>query len=106
MSPEPWYTVGRVTHSMRDKRVINSLVGVEYDAGCWIGRVVTERVALGTSKANTRVMFQLELLGLSQLALGANPLRVLKQNVPGYRLLRDEGKPLAQPGNTTPYSDE
>lgn len=101
-----WYTVGRVTHSMRDKRVINSLVGVEYDAGCWIGRVVTERVALGASKANTRIMFQLELLGLSQLALGANPLRVLKQNVPGYRLLRDEGKPLAQPGNTTPYSDE
>ncbi len=101
-----WYTVGRMTHSMRDKRVINSLVGVEYDAGCWIGRVVTERVALGSSKANTRVMFQLELLGLSQLALGANPLRVLKQNVPGYRLLRDEGKPLAQPGNTTPYSDE
>ncbi len=101
-----WYTVGRVTHSMRDQRVINSLIGVEYDAGCWIGRVVTERVALGTSKANTRIMFQLELLGLSQLALGANPLRVLKQNVPGYRLLRDEGKPLAQPGNTPPYSDE
>lgn len=101
-----WYTVGRVTHSMRDKRVINSLVGLEYDAGCWIGRVVAERVALGSSQANTRVMFQLELLGLSQLALGANPLRSLKQNVPGYRLLRDEGKPLAAPGNTPTYSDE
>jgi LPS-assembly protein len=96
-----WYTVGRVTHSMRDSRVINSLVGLEYDAGCWIGRVVAERVALGQSKANTRLMFQLELLGLSQLALGANPLRVLQQNVPGYRLLREEGKPLSTPGDTT-----
>jgi LPS-assembly protein len=101
-----WYSVGRMTYSMRDQRIISSLAGLEYDAGCWIGRVVTERVALGTSKANTRVMFQLELLGLSQLALGANPLRVLKQNVPGYRLLRDEGKPLSTPGNTLPYSDE
>ncbi len=101
-----WYSVGRITYSMRDQRVISSLAGLEYDAGCWIGRVVTERVALGTSKANTRVMFQLELLGLSQLALGANPLRALKQNVPGYRLLRDEGKPLSTPGNTLPNSDE
>lgn len=95
-----WYTVGRVTHSMRDSRVINSLFGFEYDAGCWIGRVVAERVALG-QKANTRVMFQLELLGLSQLALGANPLRVLKQSVPGYQLLRDEGKPLDTPSTTS-----
>ncbi|MBH1987277.1 MAG: LPS-assembly protein LptD [Burkholderiales bacterium] len=101
-----WYTVGRVTHSMRDSRVINSLVGLEYDAGCWIGRVVAERVALGQSKANTRLMFQLELLGLSQLALGANPLRVLQQNVPGYRLLREEGQPLNTPGNSTSLNHE
>lgn len=100
-----WYTVGRLTHSMRDKRVINSLVGFEYDAGCWIGRVVAERVALG-QKANTRIMFQLELLGLSQLALGANPLRVLQQNVPGYRLLREEGQPLNVPGTPKSSQDE
>jgi LPS-assembly protein len=101
-----WYSVGRVTHSMRDKRVINSLIGLEYDAGCWIGRVVAERVALGQSKANTRIMFQLELLGLSQLALGANPLRVLQQNVPGYRLLREEGQPLNVPSTPTSSQDE
>ena len=91
---------------MRDKRVINSLIGLEYDAGCWIGRVVAERVALGQSKANTRIMFQLELLGLSQLALGANPLRVLQQNVPGYRLLREEGQPLNVPSTPTSSQDE
>lgn len=101
-----WYTVGRITHSMRDSRIINSLVGLEYDAGCWIGRMVVERVALGQNTANTRVMFQLELLGLSQLALGANPLRVLQQNVPGYQLLREEGKPLAVPGTPTSPNDE
>lgn len=101
-----WYTVGRLTHSMRDKQIINSLMGIEYDAGCWIGRIVAERVTLGQSKANTRIMFQLELLGLSQLALGANPLRVLQQNVPGYRLLREEGHPLNAPGSLTSSKDE
>ena len=33
-------------------------------------------------------MLQLELVGLSRL--GSNPLRVLKDNIPGYRLLREE----------------
>jgi LPS-assembly protein len=33
-------------------------------------------------------MFQLELVGLSRI--GSNPLQVLKDNIPGYRLLREE----------------
>ena len=32
-------------------------------------------------------MLQLELVGLSRL--GSNPLQVLKDNIPGYRLLRE-----------------
>ena len=63
------------------------MLGLEYDAGCWIGRIVAERVSTGLSAATTRVMLQLELVGLSRL--GANPLQVLKDNIPGYQLLRD-----------------
>jgi LPS-assembly protein len=73
---------------MRDSRLTDSLVGVEYDAGCWIGRVVVDRVSTGTSEATTRVMLQLELVGLSRL--GSNPLNALKDNIPGYQLLRGE----------------
>jgi LPS-assembly protein len=36
-------------------------------------------------------MLQLELVGLSRL--GSNPLKVLKDNIPGYRLLRDDDAP-------------
>jgi len=39
-------------------------------------------------EATTRLLLQLELVGLSRL--GSNPLRVLKDNVPGYQLLREE----------------
>lgn len=87
-----WYTVGRVVYDKRDHRFTNTLAGVEYDAGCWIGRFVMERVALGQSEATTRLMFQLELIGLSRLALGSNPLRTLQDNIPGYRLLRDDAQ--------------
>ena len=85
-----WYTVGRVNFSTKDSRVTDSILGLEYDAGCWIGRVVAERLSTGRSEATTRLAVQLELVGLSRLNDGSNPLQVLKDNIPGYRLLRDE----------------
>jgi LPS-assembly protein len=83
-----WYGVGRINYSIRDSRITDSLLGAEYDAGCWIARIVGERVSTGRSEATTRLLLQLELVGLSRL--GSNPLRVLKDNIPGYRLLREE----------------
>jgi LPS-assembly protein len=81
------YGVGRVNYSLRDSRITDSLAGLEYDAGCWIGRVVAERVSTGRAAATTRLLLQLELVGLSRL--GSNPLAVLKDNIPGYTLLRE-----------------
>ena len=92
------YGVGRVNYSMRDSRITDSIFGLEYDAGCWIGRIVAERLSTGRSDATTRLLVQLELVGLSRL--GTNPLQVLKDNVPGYRLLREE-RPEPLPFN--PY---
>ena len=83
-----WYSVGRVNFSLKDSRVTDSVLGLEYDAGCWIARVVAERLSTGLSQATTRLFFQLELVGLSRI--GSNPLKVLKDNIPGYRLLRDD----------------
>jgi len=82
------YSVGRVSYSLKDSRIIDSVLGAEYDAGCWIGRLVAERLSTGRSEATTRLMLQLELVGLSRL--GSNPLQVLKDNIPGYRLLRED----------------
>jgi LPS-assembly protein len=83
-----WYAVGRANFSLKDRRLTDSVLGVEYDAGCWIGRFVAEQLSTGRSEATTRYMIQLELVGLSRL--GSNPLRVLKDNIPGYQLLREE----------------
>ena len=86
------YAVGRLNYSLKDSRATDSTVGIEYDTGCWIGRVVAERLSTGRSEATTRLLLQLELVGLSRL--GANPLQVLKDNIPGYRLLREPGNAL------------
>ncbi len=82
------YGVGRINYSLKDSRITDSLAGVVYDAGCWIGRVVAERVSTGRTEATTRLMLQIELVGLSRL--GSNPLSVLKDNIPGYTLLRED----------------
>jgi LPS-assembly protein len=83
-----FYGVGRLNYSLKDSRITDSIVGFEYDAGCWIGRVVAERLSTGRTEATTRLLIQLELVGLSRL--GSNPLKVLKDNIPGYQLLREE----------------
>lgn len=95
------YGVGRLNYSLRDSRVTDSIVGVEYDAGCWIGRVVAERLSTGRSEATTKLLLQLELVGLSRL--GSNPLKVLKDNVPGYRLLREDRDAGADAASSAAY---
>ncbi|MEX8498041.1 LPS-assembly protein LptD [Leptothrix ochracea] len=83
------YGVGRFDYSMRDERLTGLIGGLEYDAGCWIGRFVVQHQSTLPDTATTRLLFQLELVGLSRL--GQNPLTVLKDNIPGYRLLRESG---------------
>ncbi|MEP7295308.1 MAG: LPS assembly protein LptD [Burkholderiales bacterium] len=92
-----WYGVGRVNYSMLERRTTDAIVGVEYDAGCWIGRIVASRQSTGLSEATTRLLLQLELVGLSRL--GSNPLQSLKDNIPGYKLLR-EGRAAPLPSST------
>ena len=74
---------------MYDKKLVDAIVGFEYDSCCWIGRVVVERMQNSRSDSNTRLLFQIEFVGLSRLSLGADPLRSLQEFVPGYRPLRD-----------------
>jgi LPS-assembly protein len=97
-----WYSVGRVNYSMKDTRVTDSVLGLEYDAGCWVARVVATRLSTGLNEATTRLSFQLELTGLSKLNVGSNPLQVLKDNIPGYRLLREEAPAAAPPFEDPP----
>jgi LPS-assembly protein len=81
-----WYSVGRLNYSLRDKQLVDGVIGLEYDAGCWIGRVVLERMQVGDT-ANKRILFQLEFVGFSRLGSGA--LQSLKQNIPRYQYLRE-----------------
>lgn len=83
-----WYSVGRLNYSLNERKLVDAIVGFEYDAGCWLGRVVLERLQTSTSSATQRIMFQLELVGFTRL--GVNPLSTLKENIPSYQYLREQ----------------
>ena len=83
-----WYSVGRLNYSLPDRKLVDAVVGLEYDAGCWLGRVVVERLQSSTTSANKRILFQLEFVGFARL--GSNALQALKQNIPRYQYLREQ----------------
>jgi LPS-assembly protein len=83
-----WYSVGRLNYSQTDRKLVDTTLGFEYDAGCWLGRVVVERIQTGLSSTNERIMFQLELVGFTRV--GIDPLETLQKNIPRYQLLREK----------------
>jgi LPS-assembly protein len=89
--------VGRLNLSLKDKRVVDSIIGLEYDAGCWLGRIVFERLQAGTNQANKRILFQLELVGFTRL--GTNALQRLQENIPRYQFLRQQVTPPSRFSN-------
>ncbi len=91
LGPGHWYSVGRVNFSLKERRVVDLIAGFEYDAGCWIGRVVLERLQQSRNTANQRILFQLEFSGFTRL--GSNPLQTLRDNVPRYQYLREQINP-------------
>ena len=95
LGPDRWYSVGRLNYSLKERSLVDTLVGLEYDAGCWLGRIAFERlqtnisntsVNKGTS-ANSRILFQLEFIGFARV--GVSPLKSLSDNIPRYQYLRD-----------------
>jgi LPS-assembly protein len=80
-----WYGVARLNYELSDRRIVEALGGIEYNADCWIWRIAATRYALTAGSSTTALFLQLELNGFSRL--GTDPLEALKRNVPGYQRL-------------------
>ncbi len=83
-----WYGVGRINYLLKDKKLGQSLLGLEYKADCWIFRFVSQQIPTAVGVANTTFFIQLEFNGLS--SLGSDPMRALRNNVPGYQRLNQQ----------------
>lgn len=82
-----YYSVGRMNYSINENRFVDTILGIEYDAGCWISRFVIERIQTSTTTATQRIMFQLEFVGFTRV--GISPQKSLSQSISRYQNLRD-----------------
>jgi LPS-assembly protein len=79
--------LGRWNYSLVDKKTLEAVAGIEYNAGCWVLRVVAQRLTTTTQTNSTSIYLQIELNGLARF--GTNPLEMLRRSVPGYQRTND-----------------
>jgi LPS-assembly protein len=77
-----WTVIGRWNYSLTDRKTLEAVAGIEYNADCWVLRIVGQRLTTTTQQATTSVFVQLELNGLARV--GTSPLELLRRSVPGY----------------------
>jgi LPS-assembly protein len=77
-----WTMIGRWNYSLTDRKTLEAVAGIEYNADCWVLRIVGQRLTTTTQQATTSVFVQLELNGLARV--GTSPLELLRRSVPGY----------------------
>ena len=80
-----WTALARWNYSQQDHRTLEGLLGVEYQADCWVLRLVAHRFATTTQETSTTIFVQLELNGVSRI--GSNPMETLRRNIGGYARL-------------------
>lgn len=82
-----WYAVGRLNYSLKDQQPIENILGFEYDGGCWVVRLVGQRLATATGVAASTFFVQLELNDFARV--GSNPLQLLRRSIQGYGRIND-----------------
>ncbi len=92
-----WYSVSRINYDYLNKKPVESIIGFEYDAGCWVSRVVTERLQVAEGVARQRILFQLEFIGFTRV--GTNAMGSLVRNVPRYQSLNPASLSPSRFGN-------
>ncbi|WP_233864552.1 LPS-assembly protein LptD [Paraburkholderia adhaesiva] len=81
------YAVGRFNYDLGSHRIVDGLIGMQYDADCWALGIGLQRYANGVntsggSNSSTRFLAQLTLKGLSNVDNGL--VAAFRAAVPGY----------------------
>ena len=73
--------LGRWNYSIPDRKTLEAVAGIEYNADCWVLRLVGQRLQTTTQQTSNSIFLQLELNGLARV--GTSPLDLLRRSIPG-----------------------
>ena len=91
-----WYAIGRYNYSLRDRRVLEGIAGLEYNAGCWVFRGVFQRLQAAAQTTSTAMFFQIEFNGVGQIG-SDDTVDFLKRSLPGYARTNPNDPSLVPP---------
>jgi LPS-assembly protein len=81
---EKWRLIGRWNYSLRDRKPLENLVGIERDSCCVVWRLLARHYLRSASgKANDALYFEMELKGLG--AIGQKTGDFLRRGILGYQ---------------------
>ena len=84
-----WYGVTRLTYSLKDSKMTETIAGLEYNGGCWVLRMGAHRYTTREREANNAFFLQLELNDFANIGTGGNVVSLIKRSVPGYGMINE-----------------
>lgn len=88
-----WYGVARYNYDLLSNRILNRVAGVEYDADCWVMRLVHRRYQNTSVLATSELYMQIDFKGFS--GFGNNSIDLIRFNVPGYEPVSPNPAPIS-----------
>jgi LPS-assembly protein len=90
---------GELSYTSPGRAWVEQIVGLEYKAACWVGRLVAQRYSTdGGITRSTTVFLQVDLNGFSSFGTHS-PLDQLRRSIPGYQRINP------QPPAPGPFDD-
>ena len=96
-----WYAIGRFNYSFLDRRLLEGIAGLEYNAGCWVFRAAFQRLQAAAQTTSSGIFFMLEFNGVG--SLGSDEiLTMLRRSVPGYAVTNPTDPHMVPPSVQRP----
>ena len=96
-----WYAIGRYNYSLQDRLLLDGVVGLEYNAGCWVFRAAAQRIQTAAQTSNTTFFVQLEFTGVGQIG-NEEIVTMLRRNVSGYSVTNPTDPTQVPPSSRRP----
>jgi LPS-assembly protein len=88
-----WYGVARYNYDLISNRILNRVAGLEYDADCWVMRLVQRRYQNTSVMATSEIYMQIDFKGFS--GFGNNSIDLIRFNIPGYEPVSPNPAPIS-----------
>ena len=88
-----WYGIARYNYDLISNQVLNRVVGLEYDADCWVVRVVQREYRNTSVLSTSEIYMQIDFKGFS--GFGSNPINLIRFNIPGYEPISPNPAPIS-----------